>query len=135
MNSVRWKQRFENFQNANKNLHETYDCIKKNGLNNVYIMALVQAYEMCFELAWKTMKDYLEYNGVAVESPRAAIKEAFVQKIISDGQLWIEMMETRNKTSHIYKEDFAHQTAENILNVYIKQFDKLQEFFKSKINE
>ena len=97
-------------------------------------MAIVQAYEMCFELAWKTMKDYLEYNGTEAENPRSVIKEAFAQKIISDGQLWIEMMETRNKTSHTYKEEFAKQTAESILDNYIPLFDKLQNTLEQKIN-
>ena len=98
-------------------------------------MAIIQAYEMSFELACKTMKDYLEYSGTNVENPRSAIKESFAQNIIEDGQIWIEMMETRNKTSHTYKEDFAKQTAESILNIFIPQFDNLEKFLESKINE
>ena len=85
MNSVRWKQRFENFKLANTNLHDTVYCIKNEGLNKIYTMAIVQAFEMSFELAWKTIKDYLEYNGTNVENPRSAIKESFSQKIITDG--------------------------------------------------
>lgn len=135
MNNLRWKQRFENYKLANQNLHETCEKIKIEGLNKIYTMAVIQAYEMSFELAWKTIKNYLEYNGTNVENPRSAIKEAFAQKLINDGQLWIEMMEARNKTSHTYKEEFAKQIAENILNSYIKQFDDLQNILELKINE
>jgi len=135
MSTIRWKQRFENFKQANTNLHETADFIKNESLNKVYTMAIIQAYEMCFELAWKTMKDYLEYNGTEVDNPRSAIKEAFSQKIIVNGQSWIEMLETRNKTSHTYKEEFAKQTAESIINEYIPLFDNLQKFLEKKINE
>lgn len=135
MQIARWIQRFENYKQANANLHETVDCIENEGLNKVYTMAIVQAYEMAFELAWKTMKDYLEYYGTNVENPRSAIKEAFAQKLITDGQTWIEMMEARNKTSHTYKEEFARQTAENILNVYTPLLDDLQNTLEAKVNE
>ena len=135
MSDTRWKQRFNNFKQANTNLHDTVNCIANEGLNKVYIMAIVQAYEMAFELAWKTMRDYLEYYGTIVESPRSTIKEAFAQKLITDGQTWIEMMEARNKTSHTYKEEFAKQIAENILNVFIPLLDNLQNTLEAKIND
>lgn len=134
MSDIRWELRFENFKLANKNLHETVDCIKNEGLNKVYTMAIIQAFEMSFELAWKTMKDFLEYNGTSTENPRSAIKESFAQNIITDGQIWIEMMEARNKTSHTYKQEFAKQTAESILHIFIPQLDKLEKFLESKIN-
>ena len=135
METTRWKQRLENFKLANKNLHETANCIKNESLNKIYTMAIVQAFEMSFELAWKTLKDYLEYNGTNVENPRSTIKEAFTQKLIIEGQLWIEMMETRNKTSHTYKEEFAKQIAESILNTYIPLLDDLQNVLEIKNDE
>ena len=97
-------------------------------------MALIQAYEIVFELAWKTMKDYLQFNGIITDTPRETIKEAFSKNIISDGQIWIEMMETRNKASHTYREEYAKRLCDDILNVYSKQITDLLEFFKGKIN-
>lgn len=134
MQKLRWVERFENYEKAKRNLEATRDYIKKNGLNNVFIMALVQAFEITFELAWKTQKDYLEYNGIKVSTPRETIKEAFQSAIIQDGQIWIDMMESRNKTSHTYVEDFAIELANAILDKYIIQFEKLYEFFKGKID-
>ena len=97
-------------------------------------MALIQAYEIVFELSWKTLKDYLEYNGITTDTPRETIKEAFAKNIISDGQVWIEMMEARNKTSHTYKEEFATELCNDILNTYIPKINILTEFLKGKIN-
>ena len=134
MQNKRWLQRFENFEKASINLNETIECIKQNGINKIYTMALIQAYEIVFELAWKTMKDYLEFNGIITDTPRETIKEAFSKNIISDGQIWIEMMEARNKTSHIYKEEYAKSLCDDILNIYSKQIINLLEFFKGKIN-
>ncbi len=134
MQNIRWVQRFENFEKASTNLTETTECIKQNGINKIYTMALIQAYEIVFELAWKTMKDYLQFNGIITDTPRETIKEAFSKNIISDGQIWIEMMETRNKASHTYREEYAKRLCDDILNVYSKQITDLLEFFKGKIN-
>jgi len=135
MDNTRCKQRLENFKQANLNLHETVNLIKNEGLNRVYVMAIIQAFEMSFELAWKTMKDYLEYTGTVVENPRSTIKEAFMQNIIQDGQLWIEMMEARNKTSHTYKEEFACEIAESIIKQYVPLLDSVQKMLEFKIDE
>ena len=134
MQNIRWVQRFENFEKASTNLNETIECIKQNGINKIYTMALIQAYEIVFELAWKTMKDYLQFNGIITDTPRETIKEAFSKNIISDGQIWIEMMEARNKTSHTYREEYAKSLCDDILNIYSKQTGNLLEFFKGKIN-
>lgn len=130
---IRWLQRFENFEKALENLSETLKCIEKDGMNKIYTMALIQAFEIAFELSWKTMKDYLEYNGIKTDSPRETIKESFANNLISDGQNWIEMMESRNKTSHTYKEFAAQAIASDIINIYYKLFNQLYETLKGKI--
>lgn len=134
MQNLRWIERFENFEKAKKNLSIAKDYIAQNGITDIAIMALVQAFEITFELAWKTQKDYLEYNGIKVNTPRETIKEAFQSNIIEDGQIWIDMMESRNKTSHTYNVEFANQLAHEILEKYIPQFENLYTFFKGKIN-
>lgn len=131
----RWIERFGNYKKSVINLKETEDCIIQNGVNKIYIMALVQAFEICFELAWKTMKDYLEYSGVKTDTPRNSIKEAFSANLITDGQNWIEMMEARNKTSHTYKEEFAKQLSDDILNKYSILLKTLEKTMDNKINE
>ncbi len=126
----RWQERLQNYKKSISNLEETIQCINQNGLNKIYIMALVQAFEICFELGWKTMKDYLEYNGISSETPRETIKAAFSSNLIKDGQNWIEMMEARNKTSHTYKETFANELAKDILENYsvlLKNFEQIME--------
>lgn len=132
MSEIRWKQRFKNFKKANANLVETSNFIKQGELNKIYTMALIQAFEMSFELAWKTMKDYLENDGILTDSPRTAIKEAFSSRLIEDGQSWIDMMETRNKTSHTYKEEYANVVAKEILDKYISLLVVLEHTFEGK---
>ena len=134
MQNIRWVQRFNNFEKAVQNFEDTIKCINREGINKIYTMALIQAYEIVFELAWKTIKDYLEYNGIKTDTPRETIKEAFSKNIVTEGQIWIEMMEARNKTSHTYMEEYAKSLCDDILNVYSTQIKNLKEFFKGKIN-
>jgi len=74
----------------------------------------IQRFEFTFELAWKLAKALLEYNGIDVATPRAAIKEAYKAQMIKDGQAWIDMLEDRNKTSHIYDETQARKIYDKI---------------------
>ena len=97
-------------------------------------MALIQAFEIVFELAWKTMKDYLEFSGIIANTPRETIKEAFSANIIANGQMWINMMEARNKTSYEYNEEFFQQVSQDVLNNYSKQFANLSIYLESKID-
>lgn len=131
---IRWEQRFENFQKSVRNIEETCSCIQKAGLNKIYTMALIQAFEISFELGWKTMKDYLEFDGIKTTTPRDVIKSAFSNEIITDGQGWIDMMEARNKTSHTYQEAFALQLTNDIIKEYIPLLKTLEEFLQGRLN-
>ena len=71
---IRWKQRFSNFKKASAQLSE---FIEKGDLNKFEVQGLIQCFEYTFELAWKTMKDYLEFEGYEVKSPRSTIQTAF----------------------------------------------------------
>lgn len=96
----RLTERIENFNkafNLYKRAIEAFD--KENELTH---MALIQTFEVCFELAWKVVKDYLNQEGVEVYLPKQVIKEAFNNEVIKTGQIWIEMLETRNSTSNEY---------------------------------
>lgn len=68
---------------------------------------VIQRFEYTFELAWKTIKDFLEDSGVVITplTPRQVLKEAFAAKLIANGQVWIDMLNHRNLLSHTY--DFA----------------------------
>lgn len=78
-------------------------------------MALIKTFKMTFELSWKTLKDYLKYNGINVKLSREVIKQAFANDIITDGQLWIDMFEERNLMAHTYDEARALKIVNNII--------------------
>jgi nucleotidyltransferase substrate binding protein (TIGR01987 family) len=126
----RWKQRFENFEKVYK-LIEKYS--EKKDMTEIERAGMIQFFEMGFELAWKTIKDYLEFLGFAVKSPRESIKEAFRIEIIDDGYIWMQALESRNMTVHMYDERLAEKMQEDISNIYFPELKKLYEKLKEKI--
>lgn len=97
----------------------------------IVIDGTIQRFEFSFELAWKLAKAVLNYQGIEVEPPRLVIKEAFKTGLIKDGDGWIDMLEDRNKTSHIYDEKQALKIYEKIKNSHYK----LLQDFKNSVLE
>jgi len=88
--------------------------------------AVIQRFEFTYELAWKLIKAYLEYQGLAViNSPRSAFKEAFAAELILDGDVWIEMISDRNLTAHTYNQERAKEIYARVKEKYLDQFAAL----------
>ena len=121
----RFEERKQDLINATNRLKEALNEEE----NEIMIDAVLHRYEFTFELAWKTLKDYLEYLGITENtgSPREVIKESFAHKLISDGEIWIKMMLARNSLSHLYDEETSRQVNNEIKNEYIYQIEKLIE--------
>lgn len=124
---VRWKQRFQNYQLALSQLKEFID---KGSLNKFEVQGLIQCFEYTFELSWKTMKDYLENEGFEVKSPRSAIQTAFQSQLITDGHIWIEMLNNRNLMAHTYNEKYATEAEQLIRETYLHLLIHLEEKFE-----
>lgn len=115
---VRWKQRFQNFDKAFKRLTDAIQVIR-NDPDNVLLQAgLIQTYEFTFELAWKTLKDYLEMEGFTVPSPRATLRQAFQCGYIQQGDVWLKALNDRNLTAHTYDDEVAKEVIADIQQTY-----------------
>lgn len=127
---IRWKQRFENYLKA---LGQLQKFIAKGNLNELEEQGLIQAFEFTHELAWNVMKDYFEYQGnTAITGSRDATREAFQKGLIQDGAQWMEMIKSRNQSTHTYNESTANEIRDRILNYYYDLFvsfkDKMKAF-------
>lgn len=122
---IRWKQRFENLTKAQYRLHEALSGTAKEPKNHLYQIALIGAFQFTFELSWKTIKDYLSYNGVEVSLPRDVIKQAFHHQLIKDGQVWIDMLEDRNLMAHVYQEQAALTAGKSIRERYAPAIEQV----------
>lgn len=124
---IRWMQRFNNYKKAFKQLEEAVLLYRTRTLSNLEKQGLVQLYEFTQELAWKVLKDFLESRGVAeLFGSRDAVKEAFKTGLIDNGQMWMDMIKSRNLTSHTYDESTIEEIIELINNNYYEEFKNFQ---------
>jgi nucleotidyltransferase substrate binding protein (TIGR01987 family) len=124
---IRWLQRFKHFQSALRRLEEAVDLAQERPLSPLEQQGLIQAFEFTHELAWNTLKDFLEYLGVQpLYGSRDSTREAFKRGLLEDGETWMDMIRDRNLTSHTYNEEVANSIALSILKRYYDQFRVLQ---------
>ena len=137
MNSekARWKYRFDNFKKAYFLLQEAVDKVET--LDQLSQEGLIQRFEFCTELAWKTIKDYLESQNMIFKqiTPRSVLKEAIAVNFLSQGQAWLNMLDTRNKMSHTYDFSDFENAIEKITQSYIFCYGKLYENLLEKYLE
>jgi nucleotidyltransferase substrate binding protein (TIGR01987 family) len=133
---IRWKQRFSNYTKAFYKLDEAVARIKKDYtikddgsidddefLDDIIKEGLIQRFEYTHELAWKVMKDFLEEVGnVKLYGSKDATREAFAADLIQDGDVWMEMIKSRNKTSHTYNQDTADEIFFQVIHKYHPAF-------------
>lgn len=121
----RFRERKKEFSKALERLKEAL----QEKETEIVIDGVLHRFEFTFELAWKTMKDYLEHMGIIDKagSPREIIKSAFEYGLIKEGEKWINMMLTRNALSHLYDEETSREIYSDIKNEYIKLFEQLEQ--------
>ena len=133
---IRWKQRFQNFDRAVVLLREpiergieTLSALEKEGT--------IQRFEFVLELAWKTLRDYLEYEGriISPVTARNAVKEAFAAKILPDGQVWVAMIDHRNLLSHTYDSKTFDEAVLAIRDRYQPAIEHLREWLLARSQE
>ncbi len=126
---IRWVQRLSNFQKA---LHQLSRFIEKKELNEFEEQGLIQSFEYTHELAWNTLKDFIESRGnESIYGSKDTTRKAFGLNLIENGEVWMDMIQSRNETSHTYNEKVADKIAQNILNNYYPEFVKLEIKLKS----
>ncbi len=127
---IRWKQRFQNFEKALLYLKE---AVEKKNLSDLEKAGTIQIYEFTFELAWNTVKDYLEEKEVIVKYPRDTIKEGFRYEVIKDGDVWMDMLQKRNLMSHTYDEKNAELAYRLIVHEYFEELYDLYKTLKKEV--
>ena len=137
---IRWEQRFSNYNKSLKKLSEAIDYVKKNPkeklLDEILKEGIIKRFEYTHELAWNLMKDFLSDIGdVKLYGSKDATREAFKAELIKDGDVWMEMIKSRNKTSHTYNEGTAQEIYFKILHEYHAAFLKFQAIMDAKIKK
>jgi nucleotidyltransferase substrate binding protein (TIGR01987 family) len=133
---IRWRQRFDNFQKAFLLLQDALEAKPVNEYSKLEQEGIIQRFEYTFELAWKTIKDKLFYEGYDEKTPRAVIRKAFEVEIISedDTEIWLDSLDKRNMLSHTYDEGAARQALEAIRDHYYPVIRQVYQNLKAEID-
>lgn len=129
---IRWKQRFEHFIGAFKQLKNAKNIQLERSFTELELQGVIQAFEVTQELSLKVMKDFLEEQGKTdLFGSKNAVKEAFNVGLITNGEIWLEMIKSRNITSHIYDQSEILEILTIILNDYFERFTEFESKMKN----
>ena len=130
------ENKYENFGNAVNRLNEANVAYKRNIDNDIYQDALIKRFEFTFELAWKTLREFMIDQGYSLEilSPKGVISFAWREEIIQNEELWLNMLNARNITAHDYGRELSADIAEDISNRYCKVLTALKKYIADNLN-
>ena len=144
---LRWQQRFSNFNKALEKLSQAMLLVSNKRAQiqdpgelaiitqEVVKEGIIQRFEYTHELAWNVMKDYAYYQGNStIGGSRDATREALQLQLLENGHVWMEMIASRNSTSHTYDEEVANDIFKRISESYYPEFLKFQRIMESKLN-
>ena len=127
---IRWKQRFENYLRAFETLRRAVYLSRQRDLSELEQQGLIQGFGFTHELAWNVLKDYLENTGISgIIGSKGATREAFKNGLIVDGESWMEMIKSRNLSSHTYNQETAEAMVTNILSRFYPAFEQMTTTF------
>jgi nucleotidyltransferase substrate binding protein (TIGR01987 family) len=133
--SSRWQQRFSNFTKSFKLLYSASDGKQIDDFDDLQQEGLVQRFQYNFELLWKTLKDYLEYQDVQIEiiSPKNVIKVAAASNLLEligiNGEILLDMANSRNLLSHTYDGNEFKKILIKIKKEYLPEMKKIHDYF------
>lgn len=134
MQDIRWQQRFDNFNRALEQLTQAVELSHQRALSDLEKQGVIQGFEIVHELAWNALKDFLEFEGVqGIVGSRGAVREAFKRELIDDGELWMDMIEKRNLSSHTYNKELAEELVNAIIGGYHAAFLALQQEMRARL--
>lgn len=124
---IRWVQRFNNFNKTLKGLQKAIEAYQKDTEDEIVKVGMIKFFEMTYELAWNTMKDYYEDQGeTGIQGSKDAIKLSSSRGLIHQAQDWFDMVDSRRLSVHTYDEKTARDVAEDIAATYLGLFIQLQ---------
>ncbi|OIO67392.1 MAG: nucleotidyltransferase [Zetaproteobacteria bacterium CG_4_9_14_3_um_filter_49_83] len=123
---IRWIQRLHNYTKALAGLQEASQLAAERALSKLEKQGVIQGFEFTHELAWKTLKDFLESRGQqGIYGSKDATRLAFKLGIIHDGDVWMQMIEQRNRSVYTYNEKDMEVIFKHIINQDIRAFESL----------
>ena len=126
-----WMKRLEIYGRALERLTDVIDLSRQHQLNDYERDSLIKRFEFTFEMAWKLMMSYEKENGIGqILGSRDVVRHATALSLIDNGEAWMDMIDARNQTSHLYDEDTVNDIVDDIIHTYHPLFEELQKQMK-----
>ncbi len=125
------KRFLNDFEKAFKNLK----IAAEQSVDDLDIDGSIKRFELCYELSWKLIKEYLADKGIISHNPRDTFKNAFANNLIDNEEIWLKMIEDRNYLVHTYTFEESRNIFERIKDSYVVSFDYLLEKIKQESSE
>lgn len=133
---IRWIQRYKHFSQAFIQLEKAVELSRQRLLSELEEQGMIQAFEYTHELAWNVLKDFLEDRGLQnLYGSKDTTREAFKRGLIENGKIWMDMIKSRNLTSHTYNSQVAESIVKAIIENYYQEFKQLIEKMKPLAEE
>ena len=125
----RWVQRFANFDGAIVLLREGIDLLADPTMHPIVGEGVIQRFEYTFELAWKTLKDFLIFRKVRLDrtGPGDVLRAAFATGYITEGPVWMEALDARNEMSHVYRRQSFDRVLQALQDRFMARFEELHD--------
>ena len=131
---IRWQQRFDNYKRALTQLTAAVELSTQREFTQLEKQGVIQGFVFVHELAWNVLKDLLEFEGIqGIVGSRGTVREAFKRGLLADGELWLDMIDKRNLTSHTYNAELAQDMVHTIVHGYYPSFVALQQPLTQRI--
>ncbi|NOY39913.1 MAG: nucleotidyltransferase [Nitrospirae bacterium] len=114
------------FKRLDEAVKEASDELDRDGV--------IQRFEFTFEVFWKTIKILLEYEGYRCAGPRSCLKEAARRGFLQEAEVALDMLEDRNRSSHIYDEAMAEEIFNRIKEVYVEVIGRNMKLFETYVS-
>ena len=128
-------QKVEHYCKAVDRLSEAIPALTQNPDSSIIRDGIIQRFEFTFELAWKSLREYMEDQGADMSGivfSKQVFKAAYSARIISNDEVWLAMLHSRNITSHVYDDVQAAAVAADICNKYMEPLSALADFYRAQ---
>lgn len=124
----------QSMQNLGKALTRLQEALAESDINTLIIDGTIQRFEFTFELFWKTLKRFLALEGMETNTPKEALKKAYAARWLDSETIWLQMLEDRNSTSHVYDEKKAQEIYQHVRQ-YFPELQRVYEMLQQKLKQ
>lgn len=123
-----WQTELGNLKRVLELLNDAVDLAQSRTLNHIELLGLIKTFDLCYELSWRALRDLLRTTDPSIRGSRDAFRVALHHGLLEDGDVWMNMVESRSQTMYVYDESVARDLSRAIASNYLPLLEELVEF-------